>query len=272
MRTYSEKDTPIFGDNAAKFILPLDDAKRIFKVAASAYVKEEASTRPYLGGVHLVLDGQRLRATSTDGCRLVMVWIEAPEDLLQHPGPLASDKGVIVPGEACKPLAGLVFPETRISETWVEARTRDQVLAFRLIDQTCHPFPKLDHVIPAASSNVAEVASAELLGVLKKLTGSVDSNHRRPIVKIEWLEEALRLTLAYHPHVAPEKITAKTSGSGLLGCNIKYLSSLITAVGPKRITLDATAEPWSLPIRIAAPNDANLLALLMPCRVQELPQ
>jgi DNA polymerase III sliding clamp (beta) subunit (PCNA family) len=180
-------------------------------------------------------------------------------------GPLASDKGVIIPGEACKTFASLVFPEIRISETWAEASTHDRVHAFRLIDAT---FPDVNCVIPAPSENTAEVAAAELLAILKKLQEAAEGHHKRPIVKIEWLDSALQLSLAYHPHIAPEKIAAKISGNASLGCNIKYLQSLTTAIGAKQVMLDATAEPGS-PMRITAPDDANLLALVMPCRVQE---
>jgi DNA polymerase III subunit beta len=260
--TTVDNSCPVIGGDAAKFILPLADGKRVFKQGLAAYSKDETTTRQYLGGVHLALDGHRLRATSSDGHRLFRAWVEAPEGMLQ-PGPPASDNGVIVPGEACKTFASLVFPEIRISGTWIEARTEDRMHAFRLIDAT---FPNVDRIIPAPSDNTAEIASAELLDALKKLHGAAE--HKRPIVKIEWLDSALQLSLAHHSRVAPEKIIAKTSGNASLGCNVKYLQSLVTAIGTKQVVLDATAEPGS-PMRITAPSDADLLALLMPCRVQE---
>jgi DNA polymerase III subunit beta len=250
---------PVFDDGAAKFTLAADLCKRIFRQAAAAYTREEG--RRYLAGVHLVLDGHRLRAASSDGHRLLLVWVVLPEGLI--PGPLAKG-GAIVPGEACKVLAPLAFPEIRISEAWIEARTEDEIHAFRLIDAT---FPNLDHIIPVPSSNTAEIASADLAAALKKLQGA--TGHRRPIVKIDWLEAELRLTLAYHPEVASEKIKAAISGSATTACQIKYLESLVKAVGTKRVVLDATAEPGQSPIRITVPGDDAILGAIMPCRVQE---
>jgi DNA polymerase-3 subunit beta len=243
------------GESTVEFVLDHATTLRLFERPAVAISNE--TTRYYLGGVFLHVEDGRLVGAATNGHALVRSKTDTPAPIMPENG---GRPGIIVPAAACAEIVRLAKPggvTLRTDGKVLEARAGSRSHATKLIDGT---FPDYARVVPTASGCAVECARADLLGALERAGGA--ANGKFPAVQIAWGEG--ELTIMLPDETSADTITATARQPGKTWAPITKLIGLVETFDCERIVLDA-ANAFT-PIRITQPDDAGLLALLMPVK------
>jgi DNA polymerase III subunit beta len=255
IETLSADDFPeaFNADGAVELTLSDVDRRRLFAVPAPAISDEK--TRQYLGGLNLKMSAGRLIACATNGHCLIKTSVAS--DCL-----LPAD-GMIVPERACVAIAKMDGCNIRIAPNFIEALTESIRLTHKLIDGT---FPSYERVIPAPSGNTLEVDRKELIGALNRLA-QVGERVTTPSAVFKWADDELSLGLGNHADVAEDVLPAVTGGKkSQTAFSIRLVSGLLEALAGEHVVFDSRA--YGDPVRITMPGDDDLVAVVMPIRVQ----
>lgn len=245
----------------AEFELP--DVAALFEPVVHAMSTEE--TRYYLNGVflHLRDGGDTLGAVATDGHRLALNSVPAPEILGGFPEP-----GVIVPRETVPILMKMADgkPLTlTVTEGKIRAEIDGETLVSRLIDGT---FPDYQRVIPGGAENRRRVDRNDL----------ADSARALDLIKsglaVRAGENALLLEThdgdgnQFDDEVACDFVD---DGPSDFGVNAGYLAMSLDAF-PERIEMvEISQADAGSPIKITAETAPEIVQVVMPMQIRTAP-
>jgi DNA polymerase-3 subunit beta len=258
---------PDHGEFPCTFTLPGAVLRTLFEQTHFAISTEE--TRFYLNGVYLHavehIRGATLRCVATDGHRMAVADIPAPEGSESIPGVIVPRKTVnVVLAMLPKPKRkGPELPKVRISvsTTRIRFEIAGNVLTSKVVDGT---FPEYQRVIPRANSKLAMVdrkAFADAVSRVSKL-----SSERGKAVKLSF-EDGYCILSVHNPDsgTSEELIECEYEAKPMeIGFNASYLLDLLATYPEDRVTL-RMEDPGS-PMVIWTP-DESLLLVQMPMRV-----
>lgn len=247
------------GEMAATFVMEAAAFRRLFSKCLFAISTEE--TRYYLNGVYLHRQDDALRAVSTDGHRLAMVWTALPEGAAGVPG-------VIVPRKTCGLLVKLLDGVAGDCRVGVSANkmivefggTR---LVTKLIDGT---FPDYERVVPKANNKIAFAAVKDVLASVDRVATIASERGRasRFIFEADSLSVSMSNADA---GTAEDSVDVKYDGPVIdIGFNSRYLLDLFGNMGCERVRIEL-ADAGSPTVVKPEDGDMGFLAVLMPMRV-----
>jgi len=250
------------GDFTHSFELTASDLKWLIDRTQFAISTEE--TRYYLNGIYvhtLSVDGATmLRAVATDGHRLALAQIEAPEGAAGMPG-------VIIPRKTVGELQRLMddpdaMLTVELSDTKVRVSFANVVLTSKLIDGT---FPDYDRVIPKNNSKIMQVDRADFAAAVDRV--STVSSERGRAVKLSLEDGTLTLSVTNPDSgTASDELPVAFEDESLeIGFNSKYLLDITGQLSSENATF-AFADPGS-PTLIHDGDASRTLYVLMPMRV-----
>ncbi len=250
------------GELGNHFEISTIELKRLIDRTRFAMSSEE--TRYYLNGIYLhvaeVENISMLRAVATDGHRLAMVEIPAPEGAEGMPG-------IIVPRKTVLELHKLIeenddTASIALSASQIRISFDNVVLTSKLIDGT---FPEYGRVIPEGNDKTMTVDTARFANAVDRV--STISSERGRAVKIEVSSGRVVLTVN-NPDSgsATEELEVEYDNDDLeIGFNARYLLDIAAQLENQTACFDM-ADPGS-PILVRDPEDLSALYVLMPMRV-----
>lgn len=259
------EDFPVLetGKADAKFKIEAADLCRLIRKAGFAVSNDES--RYYLNGVYLHAKGSDLACVGTDGHRLSLAWMPAPEGAAAIPG-------VIIPKKAAgligKHVDGGGTVTVGVTESKIMLAWGSSVLASKLIDGT---FPDYDRVIPKANQNRLE-------GSIKAISSAVDrvttvSTEKGRAIKFsfdpEKQDEALTISVADPSGGTAEDTVREVnySGAGLeIGFNARYVLDVLANLDTEEVVWEL-GEAGAPSILRPLADEANHMAVVMPMRV-----
>ncbi len=249
------------GDYTHSFALSRDAVAQLIERTQFAISSEE--TRYYLNGIYLhTLEGDTniLRAVATDGHRLALSEMAAPEGAHGMPGIIIPRKTI---GEILRLLDGQETPiQFDVSETKLRVRCADIELVSKLIDGV---FPDYERVIPRGNDRKM-VADRDRFSHAVDRVSTVLSERSRA-VKLSLDEGTLTLDVnSPEAGSAVEEIGVDYNAERLeIGFNAKYLLDIMGQLTSSE-TEFLFSGPGS-PALIQNENENQSLYVLMPMRV-----
>jgi DNA polymerase-3 subunit beta len=262
-------DFPVMSsdDLAGGASLAASDLMRLIDKTRFAISTEE--TRYYLNGLYLhavVEDGQaRLRAVATDGRRLALAEMPAPDGFAGSPG-------VIIPRKTITEARRLLDDagaEVAISVSAQKVRigVGDTVITSKVIDGS---FPRYAEVIPHANPRVMRVDAALLAAAVDRVA-TISTEQSRAV---QMAIEPGRVTLTVRTmdaSQAVEELEVDYEGEPFdVGFNARYLLDVTAQVGGELVELRfsehaGAARPVD-PVLALDPTDADVQYVLVPLR------
>ena len=265
LNTLPPADFPSFsaGEFAARFSLPANTLLRMIERVSFAISSEE--TRYYLNGIHLHLadgeDGPMLRAVATDGHRLALQEIVAPEGAQGMPA-------IILPRKAVSEITRLAKVlneepvQIAVSATKIQMTAGVTTLTSKLIDGT---FPDYLRVIPQGNGKLATIDHAALAAAVERV-GAISTDRGRA-VKFSFQSGSLGLSVrnADTGDATDDLDIAYEAEPLEIGFNGSYVLDVLKVLPGAQARM-ALADPGS-PTLITADGHPDFRAVLMPMRV-----
>ncbi|MAK60071.1 MAG: DNA polymerase III subunit beta [Ponticaulis sp.] len=247
---------------SVNFSLDASDLKRLIDKTRFAISTEE--TRYYLNGVYLHIhdgdNGKRLRAVATDGHRLALSEIDAPE---------GSDglAGVIIPRKAVSEVRRLIdgfdgIVSVSASEAKIVFTAGRAVLTTKLIDGS---FPDYVRVIPQNNDKTMKVANVALEKAVDRVATVSAERSRSVKMSLEADKIILTVNHAETGHGVEEIEAEYASDPMEIGFNARYLLDVFQQIDGDVIEFDFS-DP-SAPALVRDPEDEASRFVLMPLRV-----
>jgi len=206
-------------------------------------------------GVHLMLEGGRLRVAASDGFRLVIRRIQPGE---VHLPPA----GVVLPARAAREIARMSAgcPVVRLAATaaGLFADGGAETILARLIDA---PYPDLNRLLGDGGAKIA-VDRARLADAAQRVARLLG---RTPVAKISTGRDGLALDGTHDNRRAQDAVPAEAPEGIAVGLDLRYLGDALKALGGQTALL-AVQGPQQ-PVRITSPEDPDVLCLIMPARI-----
>jgi len=206
-------------------------------------------------GVHLMIEGGRLRVAASDGFRLVIRWIR-PGEIHLPPG------GIIVPTRAAREIARMSAgsPVVRIAATQAGlfADGGAETILARLIDA---PYPDVNRLLGDAGTKIG-IDRARLADAAQRVARLLG---RTPIAKISTDRDGLTIDGTYENRRARDTIAVEAPEGVVIGLDMRYLCDALKALGGQTAIL-AIQGPQQ-PVRVTCPEDPDVLCLIMPARI-----
>jgi DNA polymerase-3 subunit beta len=264
LQTLPESDFPDLtaGEMSHRFAIPARDLSTLIEKTQFAISTEE--TRYYLNGIYLhavEIDGAaRLRAVATDGHRLALADVPAPQGAAGMPG-------VIVPRKTVAELQKLLDDGDQsiaieLSGVKIRATVGPIVLTSKLIDGT---FPDYGRVIPQRNDKFLTVERDDFARSVDRV--STISSERGRAVKFSLGDGKLTLSV-HNPDAgqAIEELAVDYEAAPLeIGFNARYLLDIVGQLEGDT-ALMKLADSGS-PTLIQDREGASSLYVLMPMRV-----
>jgi DNA polymerase III subunit beta len=251
-----EFPAPLKESKAAEITISDADRRRLFMTPAVAISTDEL-VRPSYCGLSLKSAGGRLVACATDGHQLIKTSVACDAAL--------PAQGAIVPRQACAAIAKFDGCAIRVGARLIEAKTNARHFVHRLVEGI---FPAYEHVILVPSGNTVEIDRRELIAALNRLLlVAAKGEGLGSVAALDWGDNELRLFVSRQKDVASDALPAVTCGRGKTGLVMGIAIKLLGAFSAEKVTLDAS--DLRSPVRITLVGDNDLVALQMPCRVNE---
>ena len=266
----------------ASFTMATATLRRLFQVTQIAISTEE--TRYYLNGIFFhvatVADRLMLRATATDGHRLVSATVDLPEGAEgMQPADKYKSPGVIVPRKTVAlVLAELKrkgAPETvavEVGATWIRFTIGAAVIWSKIVDGS---FPDYCRVIPQGNDKLATVDAKAFAGMVSAV--SQIASERGRAVKLTFEPDTGDRGLVEASVSNPDSGSASQvieclsyTGDALqIGFNVGYMLDLIEAIGAPRLVFKFgdPGSPTLIEPAEASGDGVDVVAVLMPMRV-----
>lgn len=262
----SPADFPLMSSDtfSSEFTLTCGTFKDIIDRTKFAISTEE--TRYYLNGIYLHgVDGGDngiLRAVSTDGHRLAMCQIAAPDGAQTLPG-------IIIPRKTVLEIRRIAdgFPkesdiDIKVSDNKIQFITGNMTMTSKLIDGT---FPDYDRVIPRDNESVMSVDCQIMRAAVDRVATILEGKSRSIALKIS--RDNLVIETPHSPAgSAREDMAVEYQGPDLkIGFNAKYLADTFSQIISDKIVFHL-GGPAS-PALVKDPDNTESLFVLMPLRV-----
>lgn len=249
-------------DAPTKFSVDTAALKRLIDKTRFAISTEE--TRYYLNGVYLHVadaDGKKvLRTVATDGHRLALAEIPAPEGS-------AGLTGVIVPRKAVAELRRLLDSgeesvEIAASDAKITFRVGRAILTTKLIDGS---FPDYGRVIPKGNDRLLTVDNKTFEQAVDRV--ATVSGERSRSVKLTLSEDNIKLSVTHSETGAgQEEMEADYKAGDLeIGFNARYLLDIASQIEDENAVFEF--KDGASPALVRDPKDPSARYVLMPLRV-----
>ncbi|PCJ94262.1 MAG: DNA polymerase III subunit beta [Hyphomicrobiales bacterium] len=250
------------GEFSHTFSLEPDALKKLIDRTQFAISTEE--TRYYLNGIYLHAIEQNgelvMRAVATDGHRLALADIPAPQGCENMPGIIVPRKAV---GEIQKLLDGAEDNvQLEISDSKIRISVGSVVLTSKLIDGT---FPDYERVIPRNNDRDLRLDRSTFQSAVDRV--STISSERGKAVKLTLSEDQLVLSVTNPDSgTATEELAVQYAAEELeIGFNAKYLLDIANQLKSDN-ALFKFSDP-GMPTLVYDEADTTTLFVLMPMRV-----
>lgn len=257
----SDFPTLAAGTYSHHFTMKTSEMKMLLHKTMFAVSTEE--TRYYLNGVffHITDDNgvDVLRAVATDGHRLALSAIPAPDGAAGMPG-------VIIPRKTVNQLKNVLDlgedVDVSVSDTKIRFSVANSVMTSKLIDGT---FPDYERVIPRSGNKVAILDSKVVAAASDRV--STVSAGKGNAVKLSFDDNKLRLLVVSADNgSADDEVPIEYDSDPItIGFNNRYLQDVFDHIDSRkaRITLDDAGSP----ALIKDEEGGRSLFVLMPMRV-----
>lgn len=261
------------GDYAAAFSLPA--AELAAMIAATEFAISTEETRYYLNGIHWhveEIDGlKHLIAVATDGHRLALDKVEAPDGATGMPGIIVPRKTVgelrkLAEAEiaAAKAAGGAAMIAIQVSPQKIRAQGEHAGVALvsKLIDGT---FPDYRRVVPVANDRRLTVDVGELAAAADRVSSIAPDRGRA--IKVSLAEGQATLTVRDQEQgEAVEELDVEYEAPPIdIGFNARYLGDILARIGSDT-ALALLTDPAS-PTIWRAREGSRAFFVLMPMRV-----
>lgn len=248
------------GRTQSEFSIEASDLVRLIRKAGFAVSTDES--RYYLNGVYLhSRPGNELACVGTDGHRLSLAWMVAPEGA-------QSLSGVIIPrktsGLIGKHIDGYSGPVTvRASEQKISFQWGSTVLISKLIDGS---YPDYNRVIPKSNPNVVRADVKALIGAVDRVT-TVSSDKTRACRFEFQPEDKLEVAMVVPDGgTAEETVDLEYRGAPLaIGFNARYVMDVLSSIEGEGVIWEL-GDPGAPSILRPEDGDTSSMAVLMPMR------
>jgi len=251
------------------FSFQLRDTDLAAAIGRVSFAISTEETRYYLNGIYFHLhagdDGPALRMVATDGHRLSLASILAPERSTGMPG-------VIIPRKAVAEIERLAGEgdgadiEIEVSAHKMAVAAGGTRIVTKLIDGT---FPDYGRVIPQGGKITAQMQAIELAAAVDRV-GTMSPEKGRAI-KCDFADVTLTVSVA-NPDAgdASDEVSATIDGEGeggfTIGFNGRYVLDMLAAMKAKGPVAFTLTDPGS-PAVVRDPDAPDALCVLMPMRV-----
>lgn len=206
-------------------------------------------------GVHLMIEGGRLRVAASDGYRLLIRRIP-PGDIHLPPG------GIILPARAAREIARMSTgsPVVHIAATPVGlfAHGGAETILARLIDAV---YPDINRLLGDGGTKIG-LDRARLADAAQRVARLLG---RTPIAKISTGRDGLTMEGNHENRRAQDTIPVEAPEGLVIGLDMNYLGTALKALGGQTAIL-AIQGPQQ-PVRLTCPEDPDVLCLIMPARI-----
>lgn len=256
------EDFPIFGLDKpqAEFKIEAADLCGLIRKASFAVSTDES--RYYLNGVflHWRAGDNTLACVGTDGHRLSLAWVSAPDGAMKIPGVIVPKKTA---GFVVKQIDGTGEVKVCVSDSKITFRWKDAFMASKLIDGT---FPDYDRVIPKTLQN-------RFAGSSKAISGAVDrvatiTAEKGRACKFRLCDGGLEVSVTDPSGgTAEDSVDGSYEGSELeIGFNARYVMDAIANLGSEELVWEF-GDANSPSILKSSSPDSQHMTVVMPTRV-----
>lgn len=247
------------GDLTHTFTLPAADLSRL--IARTEHCVSTEETRYYLNGIFLHRRAEdHLAAVATDGHRLALATLPAPEGSADMPGVIIPRKTV---GEIATLLKDAAVEPVNIALSAQKIRIQCGVttLTSKLIDGT---FPDYQRVIPSATpTTTADLPREDMAAAIERVA-TVASERGRG-VRLTFGDAGLTLDIREGDTNAEDTLPIGHEGQDIvIGFNHAYLTGLLARIPGETARLAMTGPGNPALLTTAAEPDG--LTVLMPMR------
>jgi DNA polymerase-3 subunit beta len=257
-------DFPVMSSDGLSGRISIDTGDLIRLIDKTRFAISTEETRYYLNGLylHVVVEGgePRLRAVATDGHRLALAEMPAPEGAAGSPG-------VIIPRKTIQEIRRLLDDagenvEMQVSPQKVRFEFGLAALTSKVIDGS---FPDYVRVIPKDNQRVLRVDNALFAQAVDRVA-TISAEKSR---SVKMAVESGRVTLTVRNMEAGqgvEEVEVDYDGEGFeIGFNARYLLDVCGQITGETSEF-RFADPAS-PTLVLDPNDPGVQYVLMPLRV-----
>jgi DNA polymerase-3 subunit beta len=226
----------------------------------STFAAGTDTSRSYLCGVYLDIDGSNMTVVATDAHRLALheTTVEGNDDTMN----------LLVPTKASKELTKILRDaeedklEITTDEQLVKFRTEETQMISRLIDED---FPDYDQVIPQDYEKRVTLDRNRLLDAVKRVSLMADEKTRRLLLDLEPSRLTVRAE-ASEEGGGEEVLEVEYSGeSQTIAFNGDYLEDVLKHVEDDEVYFDLISE--DSPGTFRPMDDGDFLYIIMPLRL-----
>lgn len=256
LATLPASDFPAIASDSFDSALDIDAESFKHLLDKTSWAASTEETRYYLRGVALQQREGKMTAVATDGHRLAKY--ELPNET-QFPDVIVPSKAV---AEFAKSLDAGGVVRLSISDTKVRLDVDGGSITSKVIDGT---FPDWTRVIPRQADNSVTASSVELKDAIARVV--LVSSERTRAVKLSVSDSALAISVHDQiGHSADEAVDVEQAGADVVfGLNSKYGLDALNRADKGDVTLYYSGS--GDPIRVEYGADPNLVAVLMPLRI-----
>jgi DNA polymerase III subunit beta len=259
LSTLPAADFPVIDDINSQQTVQLPRKQLLRLLEKTHFSMAQQDVRYYLNGMLLEIDGQLLRAVSTDGHRLALCETALDAKAKNSQQVIVPRKGVL---ELQRVLNDDGVAEIAIGSNHVRAQIGDIRFTSKLIDGR---FPEYSRVIPASPASAIRADRDVLRQALQRT--AILSNEKYRGIRVTVKKNMLTVQ-AHNPEQeeAEEEIEVGYEGNDLeVGFNVNYLLDALAAIDGQEVELGLTDSNSSCLIR--SPGNASARYVVMPMRL-----
>lgn len=247
-------------DLPTTFVLPAKALAKMIDSTRFAISTEE--TRYYLNGLYWHVMAEQFRCVATDGHRLALVGMAAPEGAEDMDGIIVPRKAVAVLRKLLDGAEGEAPVEISASDSKIRFHLGDAVLTSKLIDGS---FPDYTRVIPPAVDAPLRIDPAALTQAAERVAVIAEGKARA--VKLSLDKDKVTLSVTSPENgTATEEVPADHAGKAIdIGFNVAYLSAALSHVPGDVAELHIASADGPVLVRDRDGGDATFV--VMPMRV-----
>ena len=238
------------------------DLQRLIDTVKHAVSTEE--TRYYLNGAYLHHfddgGGSYLRLVATDGHRLAMAEMPAPDGCADAAGIIIPRKTIAIIRQIIETAADV---QVTLNKDKIEVRAGKAMLTSKVIDGS---FPDYGRVIPRGEGKTTARLDAPALarGVDRV---AMMSQEKSSSARFDFADEVLTMTVRnIDAGGADTQVDIELEGPPVsIGFNARFVNDAMAVIGDGRITCHFTDA--SGPVRVNVEADSGIVFVLMPLRV-----
>ncbi|MCF6221213.1 MAG: DNA polymerase III subunit beta [Robiginitomaculum sp.] len=238
----------------------LGAAELIRLIDKTKFAISTEETRYYLNGIYMHDIDDKLRCVATDGHRLALCEMAAPDGAGGMPG-------IIIPRKTVAELRRLIDGlsetiEISVSEAKIRFTVGSAVLTSKLIDGT---FPDYDRVIPKGGDKQLVIDNGVFASAVDRVSTISAEKSRSIKLSLEGDNLTLAVNNPEHGNAVEDLMVDYGAEELEIGFNAKYLLDVTAQIEARDVHFHLS-DPAS-PALVKDPDDPGALFVLMPLRV-----